>query len=165
MILGVGYNGFPRGCGDDVLPWAKKSASDDPLETKYAYVCHAEMNAIMNKNSADVKNGTMYVTMYPCNECAKLMIQAGIREVVYCEGKLKNDDAKNEQEKNLLAARNSSSPTTSSSLETTPIKTVAILEEKKVDPSYHASERLLALAGIKVRKYEPKVKVDLTYVC
>ena len=96
----MGYNGFPRGCGDDVLPWAKKSPTGDPLETKYAYVCHAEMNAIMNKNSADVKNGTMYVTMYPCNECAKLMIQAGIREVVYCEGKLNKDDRDNNSNKN-----------------------------------------------------------------
>ena len=102
----MGYNGFPRGCGDDVLPWAKKSPTGDPLETKYAYVCHAEMNAIMNKNSADVKNGTMYVTMYPCNECAKLMIQAGIREVVYCEGKLNKDDRDNNSNKNSASKNN-----------------------------------------------------------
>ena len=88
VIMGVGYNGFPRGCSDSDLPWAKKSANDDPMETKYAYVCHAEMNAIMNKNSQSLHGATVYVTMYPCNECAKLIIQSGIREVVYFEGKL-----------------------------------------------------------------------------
>ena len=87
VILGVGYNGFPRGCADHDLPWAKKSAKGDPLETKYAYVCHAEMNAIMNKNSQSLAGATLYVTMYPCNECAKLVIQSGIKEVVYFEGK------------------------------------------------------------------------------
>jgi len=165
---GVGYNGFPRGCGDDALPWAKKSPTDNPLETKYAYVCHAEMNAIMNKNSADVKNGTMYVTMYPCNECAKLMIQAGIREVVYCEGKLKNDNscstsASNNSSKEKKAAlventKNGDGAATAAA------GAVEKKEEKKVDPSYFASQKLLALAGITVRKYEPKVKVDLTYL-
>ena len=83
VICGVGYNGFPRGCADDHLPWAKKSKTNDPTETKYAYVCHAEMNAIMNKNSQSLHGATVYVTMYPCNECAKLIIQSGIREVVY----------------------------------------------------------------------------------
>ena len=88
IILGVGYNGFPRGCADHDLPWAKKSANNNPMETKYAYVCHAEMNAIMNKNSQSLDGATLYVTMYPCNECAKLIIQSGIKEVVYFEGKL-----------------------------------------------------------------------------
>ena len=88
VIMGVGYNGFPRGCSDSDLPWAKKSTNDDAMETKYAYVCHAEMNAIMNKNSQSLHGATVYVTMYPCNECAKLIIQSGIKEVVYFEGKL-----------------------------------------------------------------------------
>ena len=88
VIMGVGYNGFPRGCSDSDLPWAKKSTNGNPMETKYAYVCHAEMNAIMNKNSQSLHGATLYVTMYPCNECAKLIIQSGIREVVYFEGKL-----------------------------------------------------------------------------
>tara|TARA_B100001250_G_C19455078_1_gene637669 strand:- start:185 stop:556 length:372 start_codon:yes stop_codon:yes gene_type:complete len=121
------------------------------------------MNAIMNKNSADVKNGTMYVTMYPCNECAKLMIQAGIREVVYCEGKLKNDassasssSSKEKKKKALGENTNNEAPTSGVAVEKK--------EEKKVDPSYFASQKLLALAGITVRKYEPKVKVDLTYL-
>ncbi|XP_053478135.1 deoxycytidylate deaminase [Ictalurus furcatus] len=84
-IVGIGYNGMPNGCDDDLLPWAR--AADDRLNTKYPYVCHAEMNAIMNKNSADVKGCTMYVALFPCNECAKLIIQSGIKEVVYLSDK------------------------------------------------------------------------------
>lgn len=84
-IVGVGYNGFPTGCDDDKFPWAKDTA--DPLDSKYMYVCHAEMNAILNKNSADVKGCTIYVGLFPCNECAKLIIQSGIQEVVYISDK------------------------------------------------------------------------------
>lgn len=84
-IVGVGYNGFPIGCGDDDFPWGKNS--NDPLDTKYLYVCHAEMNAILNKNSSDVKNCTMYVALFPCNECAKIIIQSRIREVIYMSDK------------------------------------------------------------------------------
>ncbi|XP_022595740.1 deoxycytidylate deaminase-like [Seriola dumerili] len=83
-IVGIGYNGMPNGC-DGKLPWAR--VADDRLETKYPYVCHAELNAIMNKNSADVKGCTMYVALFPCNECAKLIIQAGFKEVVYLSDK------------------------------------------------------------------------------
>ncbi|KNA09196.1 hypothetical protein SOVF_155840 isoform B [Spinacia oleracea] len=75
VILGIGYNGFPRGCSDDKLPWAKKSKSEDPLETKYPYVCHAEVNAILNTNHASAAGQKLYVTMFPCNECAKIIIQ------------------------------------------------------------------------------------------
>uniref|UniRef100_A0AAY4AA86 Deoxycytidylate deaminase n=1 Tax=Denticeps clupeoides TaxID=299321 RepID=A0AAY4AA86_9TELE len=74
-IVGIGYNGMPNGCSDDLLPWNR--SAEDKLNTKYPYVCHAELNAIMNKNSADVKGCTMYVALFPCNECAKLIIQAG----------------------------------------------------------------------------------------
>eukprot|EP00123_Amoebidium_parasiticum_P007754 comp18340_c0_seq1/m.19446 comp18340_c0_seq1/g.19446 ORF comp18340_c0_seq1/g.19446 comp18340_c0_seq1/m.19446 type:complete len:237 (-) comp18340_c0_seq1:502-1212(-) len=84
-IVGIGYNGMPNGCNDDDLPWARHA--DDPLDTKYPYVCHAELNAILNKNSANVKNCTMYVALFPCNECAKLIIQSGIRKVIYCSDK------------------------------------------------------------------------------
>ena len=83
-IVGIGYNGMPIGCSDDELPWYK---TDDMLDTKHTYVCHAEMNAIMNKNSADLKGCTIYVDLFPCNECAKLIIQSGIREVVYLRDK------------------------------------------------------------------------------
>jgi dCMP deaminase len=80
-ILAIGYNGFPRGISDDSFPWARKS--EDPLDTKYPYVCHAEMNAIMNKNSESLKNCDIYVTLFPCNECAKLIIQSGMKRVMY----------------------------------------------------------------------------------
>ncbi|ETK77134.1 hypothetical protein F441_16904 [Phytophthora nicotianae CJ01A1] len=90
-IVGIGYNGFPNGCGDDDLPWARESATSSPLDTKYPYVCHAEMNAILNKNSTDVKGCTIYVALFPCNECAKLIIQSGIARVVYCSDKYNSD--------------------------------------------------------------------------
>ncbi|XP_052342654.1 deoxycytidylate deaminase-like isoform X3 [Oncorhynchus keta] len=84
-IVGIGYNGMPNGCDDDLLPWS--CSADDRLDTKYPYVCHAELNAIMNKNSADVKGCSMYVALFPCNECAKLIIQAGIKDVIYLSDK------------------------------------------------------------------------------
>ncbi|KAM3319258.1 deoxycytidylate deaminase isoform X2 [Capsicum chacoense] len=83
VILGIGYNGFPRGCSDDKLPWAKKSKNGNPLETKYPYVCHAEVNAILNTNHASAEGQRLYVTMFPCNECAKIIIQSGVSEVIY----------------------------------------------------------------------------------
>uniref|UniRef100_T1J3X7 Probable deoxycytidylate deaminase n=1 Tax=Strigamia maritima TaxID=126957 RepID=T1J3X7_STRMM len=84
-IVGIGYNGMPKGCDDDDLPWGKNPAN--PLADKHLYVCHAEMNAIMNKNSSDVENCTLYVTLFPCNQCAKIIIQSGIKEVVYMSEK------------------------------------------------------------------------------
>ncbi|XP_052174607.1 uncharacterized protein LOC127789694 isoform X2 [Diospyros lotus] len=93
IILGIGYNGFPRGCSDDKLPWSKKSRTGDPLETKYPYVCHAEVNAILNTNHASASGQKLYVTMFPCNECAKIIIQSGISEVIYfVEKRLKDSD-------------------------------------------------------------------------
>ncbi|KAF2302653.1 hypothetical protein GH714_000590 [Hevea brasiliensis] len=90
---GIGYNGFPRGCSDDKLPWAKKSKTGNPLETKYPYVCHAEVNAILNKNHASAAGQKLYVTMFPCNECAKIIIQSGVSEVIYfVEKNLSNSD-------------------------------------------------------------------------
>ena len=74
-----------KGCSDDHLPWGKTSS--DRAETKYMYVCHAEMNAILNKNSAEVRNCSMYVALFPCNECAKMIIQSGLKEVVYFSDK------------------------------------------------------------------------------
>lgn len=85
VIQGIGYNGFPRGCSDQQFPWAKLSNDGDVLKTKYPYVVHAEVNAILNKNSATVEGSKLYVTMFPCNECAKIIIQAGIKEVVVHE--------------------------------------------------------------------------------
>lgn len=83
-IVSVGYNGMPTGCSDDVLPWAREGAY---LETKYPFVCHAELNAILNRNAGNLRGCTIYVTLFPCNECAKAIIQSGIREVVYYDNK------------------------------------------------------------------------------
>lgn len=82
-ILSLGYNGAPIGFEDNLFPWAK---TGDELQTKYPYVCHAEMNAISNYdgNKEVLKNAKVYVTLFPCNECAKLIIQNGIKEVIYC---------------------------------------------------------------------------------
>ncbi|XP_013141217.1 PREDICTED: deoxycytidylate deaminase isoform X1 [Papilio polytes] len=90
-IVGIGYNGMPIGCDDDEFPWGKNTPS--PLDSKYMYVCHAEMNAIVNKNSADVKDCVIYVGLFPCNECAKIIIQSGITEVVYLSDKKKHKAA------------------------------------------------------------------------
>ena len=89
-IVGVGYAGFPTGCSDDELPWARDGGL---LETKYAFVCHAELNAILNRNAADLSGCTIYTTLYPCNECAKAIIQSGISEVVYLSDKYHDSDA------------------------------------------------------------------------
>jgi Deoxycytidylate deaminase len=80
-IIGIGYNGFPRGCSDDHLPWAR--VADAELHKKYPYVVHAEVNAILNKGSKDVKGASLYVALFPCCECAKIIIQSGIKEVIY----------------------------------------------------------------------------------
>lgn len=84
-IVAIGYNGFPINCNDDEFPWTK--TSDDPLMNKYMYVCHAEVNAILNKNSIDVKGCSLYVALFPCNECAKIIIQSRIKEVIYLSDK------------------------------------------------------------------------------
>ena len=90
-IVGIGYNGFPKGCSDDKLPWGK--TDQDKFNTKYMYVCHAEMNAILNKNTSDIKNCTMYVALFPCNECAKMIIQSGLKEIVYFSDKHADKDS------------------------------------------------------------------------
>lgn len=83
-ILSVGYNGMPRGCSDDEYPWGNVG---EPLNTKYLYVCHAELNALLNHSGPSVKNARIYTTLFPCNECTKALIQSGIREVIYREDK------------------------------------------------------------------------------
>ena len=83
-IVGVGYNGFPFGCSDDEYPWERQGAF---LETKYAYTVHAELNAVINKISENLYGCSLYVALFPCNECAKVIIQSGIREVVYLSDK------------------------------------------------------------------------------
>ena len=82
-IVGMGYNGFPNGCSDDEFPWERKG---EFLDCKYPYVVHAEPNAILN-STASLQNATLYVTLFPCHECAKLIIQSGIKEIVYISDK------------------------------------------------------------------------------
>ena len=79
-ILSIGYNGMPRGCNDDEMPWEREG---EMLDTKYAYVCHAELNAILNYGGGSLEGAKVYVTLFPCNECAKAIIQCGIKEVIY----------------------------------------------------------------------------------
>lgn len=87
VIVGVGYNGFPRGCSDDIFPWDREAKS--VLKSKYTYVVHAEANAILNANKS-TKNCKLYVNLFPCNECAKMIIQSGIKHVIYSNDKYKN---------------------------------------------------------------------------
>lgn len=84
IILSTGYNGMPSGCDDDAMPWERKGHFKT---TKYAYVCHAELNAILNCDGRSLKDSVIYVTCYPCNECAKAIIQAGIKTVIFLEDK------------------------------------------------------------------------------
>ncbi len=79
-ILSMGYNGLPRGCSDDEFPWAKEG---DPLDNKYFYTTHSELNAILNYRGGSLEGAKIYVSLFPCNECAKAIIQAGIKTIVY----------------------------------------------------------------------------------
>lgn len=94
-ILSVGYNGFPWGCSDDDFPWEREGQE---LDTKYPFVTHAELNAILNYRGGSLEDSKLYVSLFPCNECAKAIIQAGIRTVVYdsdkYEGSASNSAAK-----------------------------------------------------------------------
>ncbi|EDV96596.1 probable deoxycytidylate deaminase [Drosophila grimshawi] len=85
-IVAIGYNGFPRNCSDDVFPWSKDSDSDS-IENKNMYVVHAEANAILNGNGASLDGTRLYTTLFPCNECTKLIIQSGIRNILYISDK------------------------------------------------------------------------------
>ena len=82
IIISTGYNGMPKGCSDDTFPWDREGA-----ETKYPYVVHAELNAILNANGRDLRNSKIYVALFPCNECAKAIIQAGVKEIFYLSDK------------------------------------------------------------------------------
>ncbi len=87
-VVGLGYNGFPKGCDDDEFPWERDG---EFLKTKYPYVVHAELNAILN-SIQDLNGCTIYVSLFPCNECAKAIIQSGIRCVVYESDKYNGTD-------------------------------------------------------------------------
>ena len=89
-IVGAGYNGLPIGCSDDDFPWDKKGSF---LETKYPYVCHAELNAILNNIGMNLSGCRIYTALFPCNECSKAIIQSGIKEVIYLSDKYNGSDA------------------------------------------------------------------------
>ena len=83
-ILSMGYNGFPLGCSDEEFPWEREG---DVEETKYAYVTHSELNAILNYRGGSLQGAKLYVSLFPCNECAKAIIQSGIKTVIYDDDK------------------------------------------------------------------------------
>lgn len=89
-ILSVGYNGFPTGCSDDEFPWER---AGDTINTKFPYVVHAELNAILNNRGTSLEGCKIYTALFPCNECGKAIIQSGIREIVYLSDKYADTDA------------------------------------------------------------------------
>lgn len=100
-IVGVGYNGFPNGCSDEELPWERRG--QNPTDIKYSYVIHAEQNAILN-STKNLKNAKLYITHFPCNECCKIIIQSGIKEIIYLTDKFSNcTDYKFEAAKKMMA--------------------------------------------------------------
>ena len=82
IIISTGYNGMPKGCSDDEFPWTREGEN-----TKYPYVVHAELNAILNANGRDLRGSRIYVALFPCNECAKAIIQSGVKQVIYLSDK------------------------------------------------------------------------------
>ena len=99
-VVGIGYNGLPIGCSDDEFPWDREGGM---LETKYAFVVHAELNAILN-STRNLHGCTLYVSLFPCNECAKAIIQSGIRKIVYEDDKYATADNVIASKKMLNAA-------------------------------------------------------------
>ena len=100
IIISTGYNGMPKGCSDDEFPGER---SGEEVETKYPYVVHAELNAILNANGRDLRGSRIYVALFPCNECAKAIIQSGVKEVLYLSDKYK-DTMMNLASKRMLMA-------------------------------------------------------------
>ena len=88
-IMSVGYNGMPKACSDDEFPWDREGGQ---LETKYFFVCHAELNAILNYRGGSLEGSRIYATLFPCNECAKAIIQSGIKTVIYDSDKYDGTD-------------------------------------------------------------------------
>lgn len=101
-ILSMGYNGLPMGCSDDEFPWNR--VEKDPVLNKYFYTTHSELNAILNYRGGSLEGSKMYVTLFPCNECAKAIIQAGIKKIVYADNKYDNTPSVVASKKMLDAA-------------------------------------------------------------
>ena len=101
IIISTGYNGMPKGCSDDEFPWDRKGENE--AATKYPYVVHAELNAILNASGRDLRGSRIYVALFPCNECAKAIIQSGIKEVMDLSDKY-NDTMLNLVSKRMLDA-------------------------------------------------------------
>ena len=101
IIISTGYNGMPKGCSDDEFPWDRKGENE--AATKYPYVVHAELNAILNASGRDLRGSRIYVALFPCNECAKAIIQCGIKEVMYLSDKY-HDTMMNLVSKRMLDA-------------------------------------------------------------
>ena len=100
IIISTGYNGMPKGCSDDEFPWDRTGE-----ETKYPYVVHAELNAILNANGRDLRDSKLYVALFPCNECAKAIIQSGVKEVIYLSDKYDGTPMNLASKRMLNAAR------------------------------------------------------------
>ena len=100
IIISTGYNGMPKGCSDDLFPWERTGE-----ETKYPYVVHAELNAILNANGRDLRGSKLYVALFPCNECAKAIIQSGVKEVIYLSDKYDGTPMNLASKRMLHAAR------------------------------------------------------------
>jgi len=106
-VVGLGYNGLPRGLDDSDFPWDREG---EFLETKYAYICHAELNAILNSTRDSLAGCSVYVSLFPCNECAKAIIQSGVTEVVYLSDKYALTDIIKASKKMLKTARKQRQP-------------------------------------------------------
>ena len=99
-VVGIGYNGLPRGCSDDEFPWGNQG---DKLDTKYPFVVHAELNAILNSD-ANLNGCSLYVSLFPCNECAKAIIQSGIKKIIFEDDKYASSDEVKASKKMLKAS-------------------------------------------------------------
>ena len=101
-ILSQGYNGLPIGCSDDEFPWTREG---EPYDNKYFYTTHAELNAILNYRGGSLEGSKVYVSLFPCNECAKAIIQSGIKEIIYAEDKYADTDSVRASKRMLDAAK------------------------------------------------------------
>lgn len=122
-ILSVGYNGFPRGCSDDEFPWERSGESSN--DTKYPFVCHAELNAILNAGGQSLFGARIFVALFPCNECAKAIIQSGIKEVVYISDKYAESESVIASKRMLTSAG---------------VKLTQFKSEKRITISFDANE-------------------------